>query len=103
MGMFYGHLKEAPWSGYRLCVCVCLSPWSVNVVDGSQQFLTSLLVDVRAQTYVHQVGQLLHRVLLEHTPTPAQAVRQTGRLADRQTHTKNTLLLPARPPSLPPD
>lgn len=43
---------------------VCLSLWSVDVVDSRQEFLPGLLVDVRAQTHVYQVGQLLHGVLL---------------------------------------
>lgn len=37
-----------------------LSLWSVDVVDGREQLLTGLLVDVRAQANIHQVGQLLH-------------------------------------------
>lgn len=37
---------------------------SVDVVDGRQEFLAGLLVYVRAQTNVHQVGELLHGVLL---------------------------------------
>ena len=42
-----------------------LSLWPVDVVDGRQQLLTSLLVDVRAQTHVDQVSKLLHGVFLE--------------------------------------
>lgn len=33
-----------------------LSLWSVDVVDGRQELLTSLLVYVRAQANIHQVG-----------------------------------------------
>ena len=42
-----------------------LSLWSVDVVDGRQELLASLLVDVWAETHVHQIGQLLHGVFLE--------------------------------------
>lgn len=41
-----------------------LSLGSVDVVDGRQQLLASLLVDVRAQANVDQIGELLHGVLL---------------------------------------
>lgn len=46
-----------------------LSLGSVDVIDGRQQLLTGLLVDVRAQADVDQVGQLLHGVLLRETET----------------------------------
>lgn len=65
--MFRSHLK------YNNHACLSLSLWSVDVVDGCQEFMPGLLVYVRAQTHVHQVGQLLHGVLL---------VGQT----DRRTH-----------------
>ena len=42
-----------------------LSLRPVDVVDGRQQLLTGLLVDVRAEAHVDQVGQLLHGVFLE--------------------------------------
>jgi len=41
-----------------------LSLGSVNVIDGRQEFLASLLVYMWTQTNVHQVGELLHGVLL---------------------------------------
>lgn len=46
-----------------------LSLGSVDVVDGRQQLLTGLLVDVRAEADVDQVGQLLHGVLLQERDT----------------------------------
>lgn len=52
-----------------------LSLGSVDVVDGRQQLLTGLLVDVRAEADVDQVGQLLHGVLLQERDT----VRGSGR------------------------
>lgn len=41
-----------------------LSFWSVDVIDSRKQLLSGLLVDVRAETDVHQVGQLLHGIFL---------------------------------------
>lgn len=52
-----------------------LSLGSVDVVDGRQQLLTGLLVDVRAEADVDQVGQLLHGVLLQER----DKVRGSGR------------------------
>lgn len=43
----------------------CLSLRSVDVIDGCEELLTSLLVYVRAQADVDQVGELLHGVLLK--------------------------------------
>lgn len=62
---------------------ISLSLGSVNVVDGRQKFLTSLLVYMGAQTNVHQVGELLHGVLL-HTDTASRSVKE-----DMQTEKQN--------------
>lgn len=65
---------------------ISLSLGSVNVVDGRQKFLTSLLVYMGAQTNVHQVGELLHGVLL-HTDTASRSVKE-----DMQTEKQNDRL-----------
>lgn len=75
---FYAEVPAACGCSMPLrSAAAALSLWSVDVIDGREELLTSLLVYVRAQANVHQVGELLHGVLLKDSKGQ-QALTPTG-------------------------